>query len=341
MMKLFSGVLDDPRPPEEKQKDYRSEEVVTTCPIWSVKDKLREYPIYHQDGSGACVAFTFAKLIATEVKKLTQEWIDFSPSFIYKRRSNQTTAGMNIANAADIVRREGSTLEALMKSQNLTEVQINSVHETYVATEIAKGVSKAVNSYLYVVPNIERIATIIDQGHSVGLVIFADWEEYSDTPQVLKNLTYAEAQIRHMVTAVDYFLHPDLGKCLWIEDSWGVGHGQGGRRVFTKNFVNTRTQLAIYLDGFEFDTKEIEKITFTTPVQFAERNDEVRKVQDFLKSQGTFPSNQESTGYYGNITARAVIDWQLKELEVPEAQLKEWGGRFWGPASIKRANEIQ
>ena len=339
-MKLFSGVLDDTRPEEEKQKDFQAEEVVTTAPIWSVKDKLKEYPIYHQDGSGACVAFTFAKLIATEVKKLAQEWIDFSPSFIYKRRSNRTTAGMNIANAADIVRREGSTLEALMKSQNLTEEQINKVHETYVATEIAKGVSKAVNSYLYVAPNIESIATIINQGHSVGLVIYADWEEYSDTPQVLKNLTYSQAQIRHMVTAVDFFLHPELGKCLWIEDSWGVGHGQGGRRIFTENFVNQRTQLAIYLDGFEFDKKEIEKVEFIKPVEFGDRDDEVKKVQDFLKSQGTFPSNQESTGYYGNITARAVLDWQLKELEIPEAQLRELRGHFWGPASITRANSM-
>lgn len=341
MLDLFSGVLDDERSELDKEKDFLASEIVTSSPVeWKEKKSLKEYPIWSQGQTGSCVAFSMAKLASIEIERQTDSWVAFSPAFIYQRRKNKAP-GMSISYALNIVKKEGTTLEAFMPSQNYSsEEEIDKVPEPEVATGISKNIASIVNAYAYVKKDIESVAQVLEKGHAVGLTIFANRNEYNDTPEVLTDLTYSQAEIRHQVTAVDYFLHPELGKCLWIEDSWGVGHGQGGRRVFTEDFVNKRTQLACYFDHFDFDDKPAPEVVFSKKVEFGEQNGEVIKIQDFLKSQGYFPSNQDSTGYYWYITAKAVLNWQLDNLDISESQLVEWGGRYWGNASIEKANKI-
>lgn len=334
-MNNFTGVLDDPRPEEEKQKDWQADEVLLpTASEWEKKpvSELKANPIWSQDGSGSCVAMTKARQVSIEVKRKTGEWLDFSPAFIYQRRANNSE-GMWVANANDIVVKRGTTLEALMKSQNLTEAQINQVTETPVALAMAEGVKMACQSYLYVPVDMDKIAQVIDKGHAVGILFYADFDEYNEKPEVRKNLTYANAQIRHMVTAVDYFLSEEGERCLWIEDSWGVGHGMGGRRVFTEDFIKQRVRVADYFDEFNLEANIENSYSFTENLQLGQNNEEVKKLQNFLKERGFFPQNQTATGYYGNITARAVLNWQLANNVDSEEELKKLNGHYFGPKS--------
>ena len=339
---LFSGVLDDLRSDEEKQQDFQAEELVSSFNVdWRSKEDLNKYPIWSQGQTGSCVAFAYAKQVSIEIYNQTGVWLDYSPSFIYQRRSNRPATGMNVLNGAQIVKDQGDTLEAFMASQNFrNDNEIDSIPETSIATKYAEAIKGAINAYVFLTRDIDSIANTISKGHPVGLTIYANRHEYTDTPQVIDNLTYREAEIRHQVVAVDYFVHPELGKCLWIEDSWGVGHGQGGRRIFTEEFVSKRTHLAIYLEKFVFDFGvELENVSLRQ-AEYGDNNQAVKDIQDFLKGQGYFPSNQDSTGYYGNITARSVLLWQLNNLSISEGQLREWGGRYFGPSSVTQANLI-
>ena len=340
MNKYFSGVLLDERTDEAIEKDYLSIEVQGEgSQNWSSLKELRSYPIWHQDGSGACVAFTVAKMASIELKRQTEEWLDLSPAFIYQKRVNRGRSGMIVADAFEIARKHGTTLEALMKSQNLTDEQIDSLEETQFAKGIAKSLSDIINAYLYLPIDMGHIADAIENGHGVALLIYANFDEYNDVPQVKRTLNYLDAEVRHMVTAVDYYTHSEFGRVLVIEDSWGVGHGQGGRRLITEKFLSRRCITAVYFDHFEFDGFAMEMDEFKTPLAFSQQSDEVAKLQDFLKTQNFFPSNQQSTGYYGNITRQAVLNWQLKELD-DEVEVRSLQGRHFGPKSIARANEI-
>ena len=334
-MKKFTGVLEDPRAEEEKQKDWQADEVLLpTASRWDKKpiSELKANPIWSQNGSGSCVAMTKARQVSIEIKRKTGEWIDFSPAFIYQRRVNQGE-GMWVANANDIVAKQGTTLEALMNSQNLSEDEINLVPETSVAKAIAEGIKIACQSYLYVPADMDKIAQALDKGHGVGILLYADFDEYNEKPEARKKLLYTDAQIKHMVTAVDYFLSEDGERCLWIEDSWGIGHGLGGRRIFTEDFVKERVRLADYFDEFNLDVKIENSYSFKENLQFGQRNDEIKKLQKFLKERGFFPVNQEATGYYGNITAKAVLGWQLDNKVDSEETLKRLDGHYFGPKS--------
>jgi peptidoglycan hydrolase-like protein with peptidoglycan-binding domain len=41
-------------------------------------------------------------------------------------------------------------------------------------------------------------------------------------------------------------------------------------------------------------------------------NNDVKELQDILKYEGLFPTNVESTGYYGSVTQKAVQAFQDK-----------------------------
>lgn len=62
---LQSGALIDSRTHEEKKGDYKFKEMVASFApvVWAEKpqSEWRRFPIYNQNGSGACVAFTQAK----------------------------------------------------------------------------------------------------------------------------------------------------------------------------------------------------------------------------------------------------------------------------------------
>lgn len=339
----FSGVIGDPREDERVKNGWSIDEILpASAPVnWKKKkiSELSDYPIWNQYRTSACVAFAKAKQVSIAIFKLTGVWIDFSPASIYQLRANKPGLGMNIADANDIVNNIGVTLEALMKSQNLTEEEIHAVKRTRVADLFAKAIAEAVVSYVYVPATIDRIAQTIESGKAVSLLIFAMPDEYTDTPKIkYPNLTYAQAEIRHEVDATDYYIHDIYNKVLWIDDSWGVGHGQGGHRNFTEEFISKRVILADAIDVFSFDGAPKTTFKFETNLKLGDNNQEVVKLQDMLKYEKVFPSNQPSTGLYGPITAGAVLKWQLANKVAPEAELVSLKGEHFGPASRAVAN---
>ena len=64
--------------------------------------------------------------------------------------------------------------------------------------------------------------------------------------------------------------------------------------------------MADAIDMFTFEPGE-------PTVQKPSYDESVKSLQDCLKHYGTFPSNVDSTGYMGNITWKAVRDFQVKE----------------------------
>lgn len=51
---------------------------------------------------------------------------------------------------------------------------------------------------------------------------------------------------------------------------------------------------------------------FQTNLNFNDNNVEVQALQTALKIDGTFPSTVPPTGFYGQVSAKAVLDFQMK-----------------------------
>ncbi len=79
---------------------------------------------------------------------------------------------------------------------------------------------------------------------------------------------------------------------------------------------------------------------WAAPMQFNQTSADIKALQDFLKVDGDFPLNVPSTGFYGNVTANAVLKFQLKyKIGDPIAQ-KTAAGHFVGALTLPVLNNL-
>ncbi len=157
--------------------------------------------------------------------------------------------------------------------------------------------------------DIEILASVI-QTTNKPCMIWVNFgaNEWKRVPTVLSN----DAPYVHSVTAIppkDKLVHVTFGmwngeKAVVIQDSWGLIQDTfSGKRIITESFYKARNLFAAYPTTFKFDA----------PATVAPHYDgSIVSLQDCLKYEGLFPSNQTSTGVYGNITRTAVIAFQKR-----------------------------
>lgn len=344
--KFVSGAAIDTRSDEEKKKDHKFVEIVAAAnPVtWVEKtqDQWRKFPIFNQDGSGSCVAQTEAKELGILRWLKDNVYVHFSASDIYQRRSNKPGTGMIAVDARNIAR-DGVTLEVLAPSQNLSDTQMDAQSIEPYKRDVGKIFS--VPNYLELpVKDIETIASVI-QTTGKGVMVWFYWkiDEWTEHPVV----KYPDLQLadpvssKHSVTAVDFAL-VNGKKCLIIEDSWGSSFGMAGQRVIDEDFFKARNWYAGYLMSFKFDTQALPKPVhlFSAELDFGQTNDDIKALQDILKYEGFFPTNTQSTGFFGSITAKGLLQWQIKHNVAPLDELNQLAGRRAGPKTIEILNSI-
>lgn len=340
---IKSGALEDNRSALEVIRDYHFKEIVANVnPVnWIEKPQSswRKFPIRNQDGSGSCVAQTMAKLLGIMYYEKNGEFVEFSAAHIYKRRSNQGSQGMIGVDAFNIVKNGGTTLEVLMPSMNFNETQINSVPEKKHHTQIAKLYS--LENYVQFMPRVdfETIAsTIQTTGKGIMVWFRFDIDEWTDVPFLKQG---SQLKAHHSVTAVDFTMYKGK-KALIIEDSWGEQYGLGGQRVITEDFFRARNTFAAYPINFKTEDKKIIILAekFDKTLKFGGRNKDIKRMQDILKIEKLFPTNIESTGYFGSITSKAVLAFQKKYHVDTDIELDALQGRIVGPKTISTLNEL-
>ena len=341
-----SGAVLDTRPEEQKLKDYKFEELVTSInPVLWVEKKQpewRHFPIFNQNGSGSCVAQTLAKLLGILYWLKNGVYVHFSATHIYQQRANKPQGGMNGVNAFDIAK-NGVTLEDLVPSQNMTDPQMDGVVIPQYKKDVG-AIFKIPNYVSVPIKDIDTIASIIQTTKKGVMVWFYfkndEWTEHPVIKYPNLNLT-AQDTARHSVAAVDFAL-VNGKKSLIIDDSWGTSYGLAGERVIDEDFFKVRNWFAAYPLAFQFDeqAQPKPKFIFTKVLEFEQTNSDIKMLQDILKYEGLFPSNVASTGYYGAVTATAVLKWQIKHSVASVEELNSLAGRRVGNKTIEKLNEL-
>lgn len=346
-MKTSTGALIDTRPIEKRIKDYSFDEIVALSNpvIWQTKSESdwRTFPIFNQFNTDQCVAFSIAKQMGIQAFINEGEYIDFSKSHLYERRINKPAGGMGSDDAYNLIRKEGITLEKLYptKTKNNNNTALSIKKSGQLVGEVFK-----IDSYMSMPLNIDTIAsTIQTTGKGIMTWFWGDYKEWTREIPTIQNkeINLQNAEVRHAVTAVDYFLHKGK-KALLIEDSWGIDTGIKGRRIITEDFFNKRTYYAGNIMNFKFENNELkdEKPIFNInkPLAFGMQDEQVVSLQNMLKHEGLFPINTQSTGYYGSITAKKVMEWQLKHNVDTEKTIKDLEGRYFGNKSLKAFRKL-
>jgi len=341
MFKPFLGALEDTRPRKEREKDFLFKEIVaTTTPVTWQEREPRQFPIRDQDGSGACVAFSLAKL-AGIIQQTNHggRFVDFSPAFVYQRRANKNIGdgqGMHAIDAWNILRKDGITLDPLMPSDDLTEAQINALPEQPVYRDVAKLFK--IDNYVSYTPmrDFDAIAgTIQRTGKGVMVWFRFDYSEWTEMPRARSQ----HPTLHHAVVAVDAVIHKGE-QCLVIDDSWGPMFGRAGQRFITRDFFEKRNTHASYALSFKLDADELPRprYRFTVPLRQGQTSVDIQALQDILKYEELFPSNVASSGFYGEITRRAVLAYQTKYQVASPAELAQVNGTIVGPKTLEHLN---
>ena len=126
----------------------------------------------------------------------------------------------------------------------------------------------------------------------------------------------------------------DGKKYIAVKNSWGDGVGENGWQYLNEEFF---TKGAV-LEARTLYLKPKFSHVFTEPIIFGEESSDVTKLQEALKIDGTF--TYTITGYYGPITAKAVLAFQIKYSVASLSELNSLQGRRVGEKTIKKLNEL-
>lgn len=302
---------EDTRSEEEKADDIHQEEFVAEAnPISWVEKKpqdWRVFPILNQFYTSKCVAFTTAKLALINFWLKTKEFLLFSPNSIYDYRVNKPSGGMVGNNAFEIWEEHGISLESVCKSNQIQETE--QIEITNFAKEVAKGF-KLGDSVTIANGDFDRvISTIQTTGKGVMVWFWFTSAEWSPEIPVLNPNTSPSNASRHSVTAVDGGLINGI-QYMRIEDSAHFG----GRniRYITREFFNARNFFIKYPMNFNYEEGQLPEETpkLTKTLKFGMTDTEVKLLQEILKAKGFFPSNINTTEYFGNVTKKSTISFQ-------------------------------
>ncbi len=342
----FLGVVDDPRPAEQKEKeDVKFEEIVASAdvPLWFEKkeSEWRKFPDLNQKRSSMCGAFSGKKELGVFYFTKYNKYPDFSEADIYQRRSNRPEPGMSVEDIYKIFS-EGVTLKDLTLENINTDTDADTLKVDPIAREVGKAF--ATGGGKIIIPNdIDIIAsTIRKTGKAIRLLTFfteAEWSQF--IPQVIDRNLYYESRnaLRHYVMAVDTFLYKGQ-KVVLIEDSaWFGGYN---RRLVTAEWLAKRVLLSTYLMRFKFEPESTRPIYFFVDdnMRFGQSSNDIKALQDILKYEGMFPTNVASSGYYGSVTASGVIQFQKKYKVDSDAIIDSLGGKSVGPQTRAKLNQL-
>jgi len=314
----FTGALLDPRPTEQKERDWLAEEVVGSASpvVWVDKKKYKYFSKRNQSSSGSCGSQAVAKLMTVE--NFNEEGIvkDFSAKPIYQSRTNKG-AGMFQQEALQGAVKPSTCFEGQLPSQGMNEAQMN---EKYAFTDEMKEVAETYKASKYVqiqnYTDIDRIASVTEDGKGVMLMFYFTSDEYWREIPIVRhdNLDrYSPDTSRHFVAAVDYTMYQGE-KALIIEDSAGNSSSinKKGQRIITEEFLKSRCMGAGYL--IDLPNKRVLKPEFEYKglLKFGMKGNQIESLQNALKYEKVMDSKIPSTGSFLTITRQAVKDFQKK-----------------------------
>lgn len=297
----FYGITDsDFKAIKDAKNVYKFEEVVAKSSVPNFKGvngdgSVRKFPYQYQNGSYSCVAFTCAKIATILYYLLKGAVIKFSPGFFYTQRNNKPAGGMNIDDIIKIASTKGCLVGDLMPSEGKSEEYMNSLKVEQYQLDSADAF-KLPDAWVELPLNFDIISSTVEITKKPIMIWFAFGPaELFRTcfPKILNN----DISRRHSMTLVDTNLKKN-GQCLVIEDS--ADSEEYYQKFIDRNFFK-KCILARYPINFKFAIAECQKPIYTGSIA---------SLQDILRYEGFFPKNIESTGFFGDLTKKALIEFQ-------------------------------
>lgn len=344
MENTFTGVVEDPRSPEEKNQDWNHDELFGAGTYeWPTKPQSswKSYPIRYQNGSGECGPFSTCKALGINNKNETGEYVNLNTAFIYNKRAN-SGAGMWMQNMFDIACTYGAPLDPALTSDGLTDEQAAQI--TFTVPQSNQALQYRAKNYVFVPINIDTIASIVDAGYTPILLLRCAFKEWTAEPFVDPSVVEADWAVNHFVPVVDATMYNGK-KCLIIEDSWGQQFGYKGVRIVQEEFINKRVFACGYLIDLKNEETSKPTHTFSQALIYGSTGPEVIAWQKVLQYEKFLATNTQAgaplpLGSFLSMTAQATKKWQVAHGIMDYANEKDITKIRVGPKSILEANKL-
>jgi hypothetical protein len=337
---IMDSALPDNRPQKERDKNYHASEIAAgapTVPFRNQQIKALTATVYSQEYTSSCVPHDI-------ITQLEYEGIvspapgGLSQLNVYRRRYNYPAPGSASFNIYDELRRGQRLNKAIPVHPGMSEWQANEL-----AYDVGVKLIQDFNYFDYFENGklrLDLMVADIADGKAINIHVFATEEEWSkEYVEIMKpGLSYDEAFVKHGVCLVpkgDFMLNGK--RWLTVHDSAAFG-GRHLRYIEYDKFVQARVYYAakVYAKGNIPVPPAPAPVKPLARCQLNDKGQAVRNLQAFLVGEKKLEA-QYVTGFYGPITAKAVLWWQLEHwnkftANVP--QLLEWRGEFWGDQSI-------
>lgn len=334
----LQDALPDNRPQHLRERDYSVLElpITTESAVPFQHQQIRKLTanVYNQYSTGSCVPHAFYTQL--EYEGLLPK--NFEPSQLraYRKRGNYPQAGSIATDMYDQIRSGQS--DDYVTPRNATEALANSL-----AYVLGSKLIEDFNYYQYYDARtgtwlLDRIPADVAGGRAIALYIYATEAEWREEFVEIKtpNLNPNQAYVRHAVVLVPEGDFTRDGKG-WFSVHDSAAFGGRHLRHVSWEFLQRRIYFAAQVrKREEIVPIPVETKLPTVAVKLGDRSENVRNLQVFLNKDGKLASNH-ITSYYGPLTAKAVLWWQLENWQgfadtIP--QLLDLKGEWWGRQSI-------
>lgn len=330
----LGAALPDTRPVEERNKDYKDDELAAASarePFTHKRIKELAGTVFNQWYVGSCVPHGF--LTALEYAGIITAKEIKSQLRAYRKRSNYPGEGSIAVDMWEKIKSGVSPNKDFPTPEKFREEQAAAM-----PLVMGEPVLKDRFNYFEITdPN--RIAGYVAAGKPVPVFIYASKNEWArEYVDVRDNVSIGNAEVRHCVCLVpEGDFTEDGTQYFAVHDSAKFGNRH--LRYVSLEFILKRTYYAARIEK----KGQVEPVPVpppsdkpTVPCELGDRGEAVLNLQAFLIADGKL-APQYATGYYGALTAKAVLWYQLSKWQqftstIPE--LLELKGEAWGPQSI-------
>lgn len=324
-------------------RDYTYEEVGFGTPYfdWSegfdIEHKIGlKLPVKDQNGSGSCGGQAWATLASVLEAVATGTHEERSAKYIYAQ-TYQGSGGSTGRDNAEIYRKQGVAREAVLTSYDNGKPPTEAFMQrggdiTQEARNDARlDVSR---SYATLTCTMDEVARALRDND--GVILLVDGQNngtwYSSFPMTPKRVEW-----RHWIYVGRARLINGR-KYVGFINSWGTSVGDRGWQWLGEEWFNTGHILQGWTHVIAPPAPPPSfKHEFMVNLAFGQTSGDIKNLQKALKIDGVFPVTVPETGYYGTITARAVLAFRLK---YGVSSVSDPQGHHAGPLTRAQLNKV-
>lgn len=294
-------------------------------------------PVKDQGQSFSCGGQAWSTYAGVLEASATDSLEERSAKFFYAQ-TYQSGGGSTGRDNANVFIKDGSCREVVLPSYLSghmlpTEVFITRGQDI---NELAREDAKSDKGFSYAQTgtNIDSIAQAMRD--NTGIVMGLDGQNNGTWTSAFPKIP-TQVEWRHWVYAGKAKKINGI-KHIGFLNSWGTEVGEDGWQWIPEKYFTTGHVWSGWTHILAPVVPPSFKHEFVSNLSFGQSGSEIIALQKALQLSGEFPKSVPTSGLYGDISRRAVLDFQVKYMVSPLAELMALQGKSVGPKTRQQLN---